>query len=145
MAMKKASLFLNNDRHFNRKSISVSEIDLAKAREVTRLTLADLVREGVDVERPGNRSQCPPYRPCPFVGCKYHLYLDVSRTGSLKFNFFELEPWEIPDTCSMDVADKSNEGLTLEEVGVLMGLTRERVRQIEYNAILKLRELKEYQ
>lgn len=145
MALKRASLFLNNDRQFNRKSISVSEIDLEQAREVTQLTLDDLINEGVDVARPEIRSDCPPYRPCPFVGCKYHLYLDVSRTGSLKFNFFDMEPWEIPSTCCLDVADKAQNGMTLEEVGTLMGLTRERVRQIEYSAILKLRELKEFQ
>lgn len=32
---------------------------------------------------------------------------------------------------------------TLEEVGVAVGLTRERVRQIQQNALLKLRELLE--
>ncbi len=42
-----------------------------------------------DYQRPMARSECSQGeyadRPCPFVSCKYHLYLDVSeRTGAIK-------------------------------------------------------------
>ncbi len=40
-------------------------------------------------------------------------------------------------TCSLDVAQAG--GLTLEEVGRIMNLTRERIRQVEAHGIDKLR------
>jgi len=82
------------------------------------------------IERPRIRADClMMLRPCPFVTCKYHLYLDVEKTGSIKFNYVDKEPWEIHPSCALDVADKG--GLTLEEVGRLLNITRERIRQIE--------------
>jgi hypothetical protein len=41
------------------------------------------------------------------------------------------------DTCTLDVADRGEH--TLEEIGQLLGVTRERVRQIELAALFKLR------
>lgn len=77
-------------------------------------------------------------RPCPFVSCKYHLYLDVNpETGSLKINFPEREPWELSETCALDVADRA--GMTLEEVGQILNLTRERIRQIEVGSMRTVR------
>ena len=77
-------------------------------------------------------------RPCPWVACKHHLYLDVNpETGSIKINFPDLEPWELPDTCALDVAERG--GITLEEVGEIMNLTRERIRQVEVRGLLKLK------
>jgi len=94
-----------------------------------------------DVDRPRERVDCKDMpRPCPFVSCKYHLYLDVNpETGSIKLNFPDLEVWEMKDTCSLDVADKN--GITLEEVGEIMNLTRERIRQVEVRGLLKLKML----
>jgi len=77
-------------------------------------------------------------RPCPWVSCKHHLYLDVNpETGSIKINFPDLDPWELKDTCALDVAERG--GITLEEVGEIANLTRERVRQIEVRGLLQLR------
>ena len=99
--------------------------------------------DGVERERPKNRSECKDgARPCPYVGCKYHLYLDVKpHTGTIKFNHKEKEPWELEHSCALDVADKG--ALTLHEVGVLIGLTRERIRQCEEEAIGKMIETTE--
>jgi hypothetical protein len=75
-----------------------------------------------------------------FLSCKHHLYLDVNpATGSIKVNFPDLDPWELEDSCALDVADRG--GITLEEVGLVMNLTRERIRQLETRALLKLRDL----
>jgi hypothetical protein len=91
-------------------------------------------------ERPRTRGDCLRMtRPCPFVSCKFHLYLDVNPdNGSIKLNFPDLEVWEIPATCALDIADKG--GTILELVGEVLNLTRERVRQIEDQALLQLRE-----
>ena len=90
-------------------------------------------------ERPKKRADCVDGpRPCAFVSCKYHLYLDVKEeTQSIKLNFPHLEVWELEDSCSLDVAERG--GLTLEQVGVIMNLTRERIRQVEGVGIEKLR------
>ena len=78
-------------------------------------------------------------RPCLYVSCKHHLYLDVNpETGSIKINFPDKEPWELGETCALDVAERG--GITLEEVGVILNLTRERIRQVEVAGLGKLRE-----
>ena len=101
---------------------------------------------GLWLPRPKSRSDCicgP--RPCPWVGCKYHLYLEIKK-GKIKLNHKGLQPWEIPFSCTLDVADFSLPGLlrnnrdlgvSLEIVGMALGITRERVRQIEQAAIKK--------
>src|SRR5437588_12113051 len=93
----------------------------------------------LDATRPKTRGDCAEgERPCPYVSCKYNLYVDVNpRTGSVKMNFPDKELWELSETCALDVADRA--GITLEEVGVIMNLTRERVRQLEMRGLSKLR------
>lgn len=89
-------------------------------------------------ERPRTRGDCVDgERPCPFVGCRYNLFLDVTDAGSIKLNFPDLEPWELGHSCSLDVADAG--GLVLELVGVRMNLTRERVRQLEVRGLHKVK------
>ena len=87
--------------------------------------------------RPKTRSECEDgIRPCPFVSCKFHLYLDVQQSGSIKFNFPDIEPDEMAFSCALDIAERG--GITLEELGEYMNLTRERIRQVEWMAINKL-------
>jgi hypothetical protein len=90
------------------------------------------------IERPRTRADCEgAQRPCPFVSCAHHLYLDVSgRTGAIKLNMPDLEPWELRESCTLDVADRG--GATLEDVGEVINLTRERVRQYEVKAKAKI-------
>jgi len=103
------------------------------------LRLGALMYPPVDEPRPGSREECrQDVRPCPWVACKHHLYLDVNpETGSIKINFPDLEPWELKETCALDVAERG--GITLEEVGEIMNLTRERIRQVEVRGLLKLK------
>jgi hypothetical protein len=117
----------------------------SKTIALKRLTREEL-RKGAlenppveDVERPTTRAECQnAQRPCPWVACKHHLYLDINPfTGSIKINFPELEPWELKQTCALDVAD--NGGLTLEEIGLITNLTRERVRQVEVRGLITLK------
>jgi hypothetical protein len=100
--------------------------------------LAALMAE-LDATRPRKREDCANGpRPCAYVSCKYNLYVDVNpKTGSVKMNFPDKELWELKDTCALDVADRG--GITLEDVGDIMNLTRERVRQLETRGLVKLR------
>lgn len=88
--------------------------------------------------RPMTRDDCKfGPRPCLYVACRFHLFLDVNpRTGSIKFNFPGKEVHELEETCALDVADRG--GITLEEVGRLLNLTRERVRQLEAEALAEI-------
>ncbi len=121
----------------------------ARTISIKRMTKRELELGRVlypDVEgvtRPESREECVGgMRPCPFVSCKHHLYLDVSaRTGAIKLNFPDLEVWEMNESCALDVADRA--GATLEEVGAIMNLTRERIRQVEVKALAKLEALKD--
>jgi len=90
--------------------------------------------------RPTSRGSCANVaRPCPYVSCKYHLYIDVNpATGSIKINFPDLEVWELEHSCALDVAEQG--GITLEEVGEILNLTRERIRQVEVRGLMKLKE-----
>lgn len=91
----------------------------------------------VDHQRPKTRADCingP--RPCPFVGCKYHLYLDVHVCGSIKLNFPDKEPWELEETCALDVADWG--GANSVEVAVLINVTKQRVKQATDELMVKV-------
>ncbi len=71
---------------------------------------------------PKTRGDCLPgghneARPCRWRGCYWHME-------------------NAKASCVLDVAD--NGGTTLEEVGEILGVTRERVRQIEAVAVQKL-------
>ena len=90
--------------------------------------------------RPRSRAECKNEpRPCPYVSCRYHLYLDVSpRTGSIKLNFPDLEVWELGETCALDVAERG--GVTVEHLGAMLNVTRERIRQLEIRALTSLHE-----
>ena len=112
------------------------------AKKLTReeLQMAEILAPYNAIPRPRSRLECKGGpRPCPYVSCRHHLYLDVNpEKGSLKLNFPDLKVWEMPETCSLDVAE--NGGLTLEEVGEILNLTRERIRQVEVRGLLKLKQ-----
>lgn len=94
----------------------------------------------LDLEpRPRTRAGCATSpRPCPYVSCKHHLYLEVHpETGTMRLVFPGKEIDEMEETCALDVAE--HDGSTLKRVGDLINLTRERVRQIEVRGIFKLR------
>lgn len=86
---------------------------------------------------PISRTQCEEAeRPCPWVRCRHHAYLEVMWDGSIKLNWPGLEVWEIPETCTLDAGARAEH--TLEEAGAVLNITRERVRQLEARAMANL-------
>jgi hypothetical protein len=123
----------SKDGRFRSKTIAPKRL----TRDEKKLALSLVYPE--DVDRPRLRSECQNMpRPCPFVSCGHHLYLDVNpQSGAIKLNFPHLEVWEMAETCALDVADRG--GITLEEVGAILNLTRERIRQVEVRGLTKIR------
>jgi hypothetical protein len=88
-----------------------------------------------EYSRPRFRSECVNgVRPCPFVGCRYNLYLSSVGPQSIKVTFPHLQPWELQHSCALDAVGEA----TLQEVADRMNVTRERARQIELAAMKKL-------
>ena len=115
-------------------------------RELKRLVAAERAAAGEVVDRkpihdarPRQWSECAHLTgPCPWVGCRHHLYLELNdESGSMRILKPGLEPDEIGETCSLRVAEAGQH--RLQEVGDLMNITRERVRQIESRALTRLR------
>ena len=108
----------------------MERIDTPPLDEEERRLLKTLTRL-----RPRTREDCDRIaRPCLFVGCRYHLYLEVHQaTGRVIFNFPELEPHEMSHSCALDYAELGGE--TLDNVGAALGVTGERARQVEEGAL----------
>ena len=88
---------------------------------------------------PVTRGECKTAeRPCPWLGCSMHLATDVTPAGSLQLNFPDLDADELTESCALDLADRGENDL--DTIGQAMGVTRERVRQIEASALRKLNE-----
>lgn len=94
------------------------------------------------LSRPRTRADCERVsRPCNFVSCRHNLFLDISRRGVLQFSHPpDVEPDQVPAnlSCALDVAEQG--GMVLDRVGEILGLTRERIRQIEIGALVQLKK-----
>lgn len=122
-------------RELGKVTVQLSRLPKSERRVLALLT-PKLTPEEVAL-RPRTRGDCEDgLRPCPFVGCKHHLFLDVNGSGNLTLNFPDLEPEQLAESCSLDVADQDGE--TLEVVGELLNITRERVRQLEVRAMFRV-------
>jgi len=131
----------------------------AKTINVQRMSKRDLERGRMEAPpsettdryaRPKTRGEClqgeHAQRPCPFVSCTRHTFADVDEaTGSIKINHPPADDSAealvevlraMPYTCSLDLADEG--GATLENVGALLSVSRERCRQIEVDALVKI-------
>ncbi len=84
------------------------------------------------------RAECEPGpRPCPYISCAHHLFLDVSPVnGSIKINFPDLLDDDggidfaaMPETCALDVAEGGKHDL--DRIGDFINLTGESIRQMD--------------
>lgn len=102
---------------------------------MSNLVELDLVGEepepGVETMlRPKKRGDCiDGQRPCPWYSCKYHLGLDVHRNGKMTVHIDPDELDEEAHTCALDIADQG--GMLLGDLGAALGMSAERIRQIE--------------
>lgn len=86
--------------------------------------------------RPKTRGDCVEgIRPCPFVACRYHLYVDVDHHANI--NVAPMEPWDMSESCALDVAERGPHDL--REIADVLHMSAERVRQIETSVLWKLR------
>jgi hypothetical protein len=109
--------------------------ELAEARRIRRERLPVL---------PTTRAACAAVpRPCPFVSCRHHLYLDVTHGGAVKLLFPDREPGDMPAawSCSLDVAERlEHRGASLPQIGRAINTSMARAGQIQDEALAKLRE-----
>lgn len=101
---------------------------------------AELEADGEVYDRPRTRGDCADGpRPCPWVSCRHHLYLDVNaESGTITLRFPDLQPEEMGASCSLDVADGG--GQDLETVGRLIGdVSKEMARLVEAKALRSMR------
>lgn len=107
-----------------RNTVIISQQQMQK--EIRRHALS-VVDDDPLPARPRTRAECESSaRPCCFVSCKHSTYLNVDKkTGAIKLNFPFLEPEEMPmdASCVLDIAER--EGLTLEDTGAVMNVTKE--------------------
>lgn len=112
-------------------------------------------------ERPTTRADCVgdgfnAVRPCPFVGCKYHLYLGVGPSGNLTFYWPDVEPGQLAQTCALDVATQAgdtNKGAgrpiklhkKLVEVARCANVTKQAISHMEQRAFRALQRSKHAQ
>lgn len=86
---------------------------------------------------PRNRCECDTLpRPCPNLGCKFHLWIDHKEFARLLASLATGKVNELPPSCVLDVAQEGEH--STEEVGAILGLTGERVRQIEKHSLGRL-------
>lgn len=128
-------------RHGQRRRQNRPRGRTLSVRRLARLATEQLTSTDIGLlgDRPRTWGECRGQDgPCPWVGCRHHLYLDVNpETGSLKLNFPDLDPLELAEPCTLRLASAGE--MWLVDVGRRLNLTRERTRQIEIRALGKLR------
>src|ERR1700733_14234871 len=142
-ALSPAEEITREQRRSRRKRDVRARTISVKRMTKRELEIGKLLYPETDYYKPKARAEwAEGPRPCPYRSCKHHLFIDVSpRTGAIKLNFPDLEVWELGESCALDVADRG--GTTLEDVGAIMNLTRERIRQVEVKALAKLEALRD--
>jgi addiction module HigA family antidote len=115
--------------------VPLSEVERAELlRDEAELRAAGLL------ERPRTRADCiDGPRPCPWIGCRAHLYATILPSGAIKPDHPDLEVWEMAETCSLDLADEHSEGMEANEIAELLGVTDSSIRLHLNSGLVKLK------
>jgi hypothetical protein len=96
---------------------------------------AQIAELEIEAERPRNRTECASGpRPCPWVSCRYNLYLDVNPSGSIRVNL-PIAVEQMTESCVLDFDERPQ---SQDQIGELFGLSRQRVQQIEQETLARL-------
>lgn len=109
--------------------------------------LRGAAEECAQYARPRTYADCLPggvnaARPCPWVSCRSHLYLVMSKKGSVKPALPGKAVEDLEMSCLNDVIAKHKDDITMEDIGQAVGLTHQRVSQI-LKKVLKNPEIRE--
>jgi hypothetical protein len=119
--------------HARRPALVTIQGDPARHRTHLREVAADPEHpEHTHRSLPLTRGECPTERPCQYLSCRHHMAVDDGDDGLRVYELAEDAP-----SCSLDVAADGEH--TLEEIAQMLGITRERVRQIETQALLTVK------
>jgi hypothetical protein len=87
--------------------------DLDESDDASEANGAGEPGERLEARRPRTRAECEGTQVCPWVGCKWHLMLDVDpRTGAIKVNYPGVALEDMLATCALEVIDNAPNGIT---------------------------------
>ncbi|NUQ78861.1 MAG: hypothetical protein HUU21_35500, partial [Polyangiaceae bacterium] len=91
-AVTSATAITREQRRSRRKREIRARTISVKRMTKRELEIGRMLYPETDYYKPRARGECVDGpRPCPYVSCQHHLYLDVSpRTGAIKLNFPDL-------------------------------------------------------
>jgi hypothetical protein len=119
---------------------------IMKKKTISRLIVERLAKEekkknpgsGEQRALPASFAQCPS-GPCPYVTCKYHLYLDITFDGGIRLNFPEIEPTDMMFPCALRFAANLGEH-SFDELSRYVNTKPNMLRNVFAKALRKLKE-----
>jgi DNA-binding XRE family transcriptional regulator len=121
-----------------RHALARAPLSEAERQELLDLE-AELRAEGL-LERPVTRADCVDGpRPCPWAGCRHHLFATILPSGAIKPDRPDREVWEMDETCSLDLADRHSDGMEANEIAELLNVTDSSVRMHLNSGLAALR------
>lgn len=126
------------------RSIQTRGNIIAKLKEENDAAFAQMREEGYDLKKPRTRAECGKQRPCPWISCKYHLYLDVNpQRGRITINYPNIPPWEMENSCVLDLIETSRGEMISKKIGEkALNMSRQAVCIIVLNGIRKIKRNK---